>query len=146
MIAFGLIGDPVPRVMFSGGVLWFIFTDESTKRPENDQVHDIRVYAQIENAARLTVRLGNWETTQIRSPLMYEFLHLAQSVSETFPTVTVDKEHAGQGQLDGIPRRAYWPALLGELLPLREPVGCEILFDTDCALNWHSHPTANRGR
>ena len=20
-------------------------------------------------------------------------------------------------------------------------VGCEILFDTDCALNWNSHPT-----
>ena len=75
----------------SGGVLWFIFTDESMKRPEHDQVHDISVYAQIENAARLTVRLGNWEATQIRSPLMYEFLHLAQSVSESFPTITVAK-------------------------------------------------------
>ena len=74
-----------------GGDLWFIFTDETIKRPEHGQVHDISVYAQIENAARLTVRLGNWETTQIRSPLMYEFLQLAQSVSESFLTITVAK-------------------------------------------------------
>ena len=74
-----------------GGDLWFIFTDETIKRPEHGQVHDISVYAQIENATRLTVRLGNWEATQIRSPLMYDFLHLAQSVSDSFPTISVSK-------------------------------------------------------
>ena len=75
----------------SGGVLWYVFTSESIKWQDQGQVHDIGVYAQIENAARLTVRLSNWSTTKIRSPLMYEFLYLAESASESFPTVTVAK-------------------------------------------------------
>lgn len=75
----------------SGGVLWFYFTNESIKWRDHDQVHDIEVYAQIENAARLTVRLSNYKTTQIRSPLMSEFLHLAESVSGSFPALTITK-------------------------------------------------------
>ena len=36
---------------------------------------------------------------------------------------------------------SVWARFLYERCACLRPVGCEILIDTDCALNWNSHPT-----
>ncbi len=60
----------------AGGILYFAFAGNSVARNS----HGITVYLQIENATRLTVRLGSWTEggPRIRAPLMYEVLGLLE--------------------------------------------------------------------
>ena len=50
------------------------------------------VYLQIENATRLTLRLGGWDSgVKIRSPIMYRAYDLLNEINENFEDVEISK-------------------------------------------------------
>ena len=71
----------------AGGVLVFCFAWKVTVR----KPYKIRIYLQIENATRLTLRLGEWEGPGIRAPLMYEVLELLKNRSRETGEIRIRK-------------------------------------------------------
>lgn len=63
---FGYVHNP------KGGFLCFTFASEEhiTKNAHQNK-HHIDVYLQIENATRLTLRIGEWNEQGVKAPLMY---------------------------------------------------------------------------
>lgn len=60
------------------------------KTPNTD--HADWVYLQIENATRLTLRLGGWDSgVKIRSPIMYRAYDLLNEINENFEDVKISK-------------------------------------------------------
>ena len=87
-LGWGYVSNP------AGGFLWFAFAGTSVARE-----HNFTLYLQIEDATRLTVRLGEWEGNGVRSPLMYEALeHLEESASRTdnFQIKKAGRFHGGE--------------------------------------------------
>ena len=71
----------------AGGVLWFYFAKNTMVR----KPHEVTMYLQIENATRLTVRLGVWDVPGIQAPLMYEVLELLEDNARQADDIRIKK-------------------------------------------------------
>ena len=71
----------------TGGFQFYAFAWNTIKV----DVFDVSVYLQIEDAKRLTLRLGHWNGYRIRSNLMYKVLHIARDVSGKTGSMNVRK-------------------------------------------------------
>lgn len=71
----------------AGGLLYYCF-GWNTVQWDGQTIH---IYLQIEDATRLTLRLGNWEGYRIAAPLMYATLHHAQELTKEDGSLRISK-------------------------------------------------------
>ena len=71
----------------AGGVRWFYFAKNTMVR----KPQEVTMYLQIENATRLTVRLGVWDVPGIRAPLMYKVLELLKDNARQAGDIRIKK-------------------------------------------------------
>ena len=77
----------------AGGFLCFAFAGRQIVR----EPYEITIYLQIEDATRLTVRLGEWEGPGISGSKMYEVLELLKENSRWADTIRVKKAGSFRG-------------------------------------------------
>lgn len=70
-----------------GGFCCFTFGDQQLKR----ETYEVTIYCQIEDAKRLTVRLGEWTGPGIDGPRMHEILELLQGKARDTGSIEVKK-------------------------------------------------------